>query len=230
MNCISSFKQINTIEVGPGEGALTKYLLAKTKLLKLIEIDKEAVEHLKSRFPEANIVHKDFLTYELNSKNLFKFIIVGNFPYNISTQILFKVLENRNRVPELVGMFQKEVAERICSLPNSKKYGIPSVLLQAFYNCEELFDVEPKNFRPIPKVNSTVIKLSRKQNCNFDCDYKKFMFVVKSSFLHRRKKMKNSLKNLTNFDQSSIKNFANKRAEELTVNNFIQITKVIYTQ
>lgn len=224
---ITFLERLNIVEVGPGEGALTKFLIKKSDCVKLVEIDKDAVDLLKYKFPKTEIINEDFLEFKFYDRNLYKYIVVGNFPYNISTQILFKVLENRNMVNELIGMFQKEVAERICSPPNSKKYGIPSVLLQAFYNCELLFDVQPENFRPAPKVNSTVIKLTRNNTDNLDCDYNKFLFVVKSSFLHRRKKLKNALKNFANLDECNATYFANKRAEELSVNDFIKLTKAI---
>jgi len=215
------------LEIGPGEGALTQFLIEKKNKIKLIEIDEEAIKILRIKFPQIDIIHDDFLKYDLTKSGNKKYIIVGNFPYNISTQILFKILNSRDLVDEVVGMFQKEVADRICSAPNSKKYGIPSVLLQAFFNCQQLFDVSANNFDPKPKVNSSVIKLTRNNKCDLGCDYKQFIQVVKSSFSQRRKKIKNALKNFTNLNDQRISQMITKRAEELSVKDFIELTNTI---
>ena len=217
------------IEIGPGSGALTKFLIKKKAIIKLIEIDYEAIPILKKKFPDIEIIHADFLNFELNSINWQKYSVLGNFPYNISSQILFKILENRDSVIELVGMFQKEFADRICSKPKSKKYGIPSVLLQAFFDCEHLFDVGPLNFFPKPKVDSSVIRLTRNNISNLGCDYLKFVETVKISFSQRRKKIKNSLKKISKFNNLNLdQNLISKRAEELSVLDFVKLTKSIF--
>ena len=217
----------NIIEIGPGSGALTKFLIQKSNNVKLIEIDQEAVEILKKKFPKTEIIHIDFLKFDLKKMGWEKYSIIGNFPYNISTQILFKILENRNNITEVIGMFQTEVANRICSKPKSKTYGIPSVLIQAFFNCEQLFDVTADNFHPKPKVNSTVIKLTRNNTIDLECEYGDFKKIIKSAFSQRRKKIKNALKNFTNLDHVDV-NFLSKRAEELSVDDFINLTKMIF--
>ena len=218
----------NILEIGPGEGALTNYLNEKTNSLKLIEIDYDAFLLLKKKFTKIEIINDDFLKYDLSNLNWEKYTVVGNFPYNISTQILFKILNNKNSITQVIGMFQKEVAERICSPPKSKKYGIPSVLMQAFFNCEIVFDVSRENFRPPPNVESTVIKLSRNHIININCEYDKFVHVVKSAFSQRRKKLKNALKNFTKLDNNNLKPIISKRAEELSVFEFIQLTNILF--
>ncbi len=185
------------LEIGPGEGKLTQFLLENFQSsLKVIEIDSESVDHLSVRFPELknDIISGDFL--KINFDDYFQdgFSVVGNFPYNISSQILFRVLEFRNRVPQLVGMFQKEVADRVVSPPGSKTYGILSVLVQAFYHVEYLFTIKPGSFFPPPKVKSAVIKLTRNSKENLSCDEKLFFQVVKMAFNQRRKVLRNSLK------------------------------------
>ena len=167
-------KNEQIIEIGPGKGALTKFLIEKYEHIKLVEIDFDCVIFLKKKFQNIDVIHDDFLTVT-NEKIQFKnYSIIGNFPYNVSSQILFKILENRDHISQVVGMFQKEVADRICSNSKSKKYGILSVLIQAYFNCEQLFDVAPENFRPKPKINSSVIRLKRnsvkKLNCNHNQD------------------------------------------------------------
>ena len=217
----------NIIEIGPGKGVLTKYLIQKNANIKLIEIDIDCVNIIKDKFKHTEVIHNDFLQIKLSDLSFKKYSIIGNFPYNISSQILFKVLENRNSIVELVGMFQKEVADRICSKPKSKKYGILSVLMQAYFNCENLFNVDPDNFEPIPKVNSSVIKLSRNQIKELGCDHNHFIKVVKGAFSQRRKKLKNALKNFTNLDHLKLKHLMSKRAEELNVSDFIKLTNII---
>jgi 16S rRNA (adenine1518-N6/adenine1519-N6)-dimethyltransferase len=218
----------NILEIGPGEGALTKWLNNKTSKLQLIEIDDDAILVLNKKFPHLNIIHDDFLKFDLNHVKWGQYVVVGNFPYNISTQILFKILDYRNNITQVVGMFQKEVAERICSAPKSKKYGIPSVLIQAFFDCELLFDVGREHFYPQPNVNSSVIKLTRNSTKNLSCDYDKFVFVVKSGFAQRRKKIKNALKNFTKLDDVSLNSMMLKRAEELSVSDFVNLTKSLF--
>jgi len=215
------------IEIGPGKGALTQFLISVKADIKLIEIDSEAIDLLKNQFSNIEIIHADFLKLDLNSIPWKKYSIIGNFPYNISTQILFKILEHRDSIKEVVGMFQKEVAERICSETKSKKYGIPSVLTQAFFKCEKLLDLEENEFNPPPKVKSSVIKLRRNNVRDLGCDYKKFVEIVKTSFSQRRKKIKNALKNFTNFSDSNLDHISSKRAEELSVSEFIELTNII---
>ena len=180
----------NVLEIGPGMGVLTKYLLDKKITTHVIEIDKESVAYLKSNFLTLadRVIEEDFLKYDLNCIfNDQPFAIIGNYPYNISSQIVFKTLEMRDQVPEFSGMFQKEVAQRICEKKGSKSYGILSVLVQAFYDAEYLFTVPPHVFNPPPKVDSGVLILKRKVNYKLACDEKLFFKVVKSAFNQRRK-------------------------------------------
>jgi len=215
------------IEIGPGKGALTDFLIKKTPYIKLIEIDEDAIKFLKKKFYNTQIIHADFLKFNFNLIEWKTYSIIGNFPYNISTQILFKILENRNAINQVVGMFQKEVADRICSSTKSKKYGIPSVLTQAFFKCEKLFDLSESEFDPPPKVQSSVIKLTRNNIHNLGCDHNKFVQIVKMSFSQRRKKIKNALKNFINLDNSDLSQILSKRAEELSVSDFIKLTNTI---
>ena len=219
------------VEFGPGKGALSKYLFDFSDKLILIEYDTESVEFIKSSFKKhnPNIVKKDFLKYNLKdvltqtSKNL----IIGNFPYNISSQIIFKILENYLLVGNLIGMFQKEVAERIISKPNSKEYGIISVKTQLLYDVKILFDVSPNVFFPKPRVNSSVISLTRKENININFDLKLFDKLVKLSFQQRRKKIKNSLKKLDLKENILEDSIFGLRPEQLSVNDFIKLTQKI---
>ncbi|MCK4676934.1 MAG: 16S rRNA (adenine(1518)-N(6)/adenine(1519)-N(6))-dimethyltransferase RsmA [Bacteroidales bacterium] len=220
----------NILEIGPGTGILTKYLLQKPHVnLYLIEIDKESVDYLVSYFPQQSdkIIHSDFLTFNL--KYLFSdhFTLIGNFPYNISSQILFKVLDYREWVDEVVGMFQKEVAERITSKPGSKKYGILSVLLQAYYDIELLFTVSEHVFSPPPRVKSAVIRLKRNKTGHLDCNEVLFFKLVKAGFNQRRKTLRNALKDFS-LDKSQFPDgLLSKRAEQLDVGDFIRIAKTI---
>ncbi len=189
----------DVLEVGPGTGVLTQYLLQRDDIaLKMVELDREAVNYLLMTFPQVNgsLIEADFL--HLRLENLFagNFCIIGNFPYNISSQIFFKVLDYRDSVPQVVCMIQKEVAERIAEKPGSKTYGILSVLLQAWYDIEYLFSVGPTAFRPAPKVNSAVIRLTRNSRTSLGCDEKLFKTVVKTAFNQRRKTIRNSLKSM----------------------------------
>jgi 16S rRNA (adenine1518-N6/adenine1519-N6)-dimethyltransferase len=231
----------NILEIGPGTGALTKFLLQrKNQNVYLIEKDKSAFNYLLKKFPLSTdlssipinpqpetgnfIIHADFLEIDLNEIFPYQFAVIGNFPYNISTQILFRILEFRNRIPEVIGMFQKEVAERIASPPNKKSYGILSVLLQAYYNIKYLFTVSEDVFYPPPKVKSAVIKLSRNSKTFLDCNEDLFFEVVKTAFNQRRKMLRNALKpfgkTVENIDEHLLK----KRAENLCVDDFVSIT------
>ncbi len=221
----------NIIEIGPGKGILTQYLLQDKKLnLRFIETDWESVDYLNIKYPELaqKLILADFLKYDLNL--LFgdeKFGIIGNFPYNISSQILFKVLDYKNQAFEVVGMIQKEVAERIAAPPGSRTYGILSVLLQAYYDIEYLFTVKEGVFFPPPKVKSAVIRLKRNDILSLDCDESLFRAVVKTAFNQRRKTLRNALKVFTFIDDPEIAKLLTQRAEQLTVDEFVLLTKAI---
>jgi len=224
----------NLIEVGPGKGVLTKYLIQDTELNNyFIEFDGESIDYLKEHYPEVSeqFIKADFLKYPL--EELFgkeSFNIIGNFPYNISTQIFFKVLEYRSQVNEVVGMLQKEVAERISSGPGNKTYGILSVLLQAFYKIDYLFTVKEGVFFPPPKVKSGVIRLKRNDVSSLDCDEILFFKVVKAGFNQRRKTLRNSLKAYEMELSDHVSELLTKRAEQLSVTDFVALTKAIKTQ
>jgi len=220
----------NVLEIGPGMGVLTKYLLEKECTTFVIEIDTESVEYLQANYLNLapRIIEKDFLKYDLNE--VFKgesLAIIGNFPYNISTQIVFKTLEMRDQIPEFSGMFQKEVAKRICSTEGSKVYGILSVLTQAFYDAEYLFTVPPDVFNPPPKVESGVLRLTRKENYSLPCDEKMLFKVVKTAFQQRRKTLRNSLKIFNLSDSLRANVIFGKRPEQLSVEEFINLTLLI---
>lgn len=220
----------NVLEIGPGMGVLTKYLLEKSIDTYVIEIDTESVAYLDAHYPKLHgkIISKDFLKY--NIKEVFNdepFAIIGNFPYNISTQIVFRTLELRDQIPEFSGMFQKEVAERICSKKGSKVYGILSVLAQAFYDVEYLFTVDEHVFTPPPKVKSGVMRMIRKENYKLPCDEKLLFTVVKTSFNQRRKTMRNSLKSMNLSDKLREDSIFDLRPEQLSVEQFIELTQKI---
>ncbi len=220
----------NVLEIGPGMGVLTKYLLKKDITTYVIEIDTESVEYLQANYLNLapRIIEKDFLKYDLNSVfNQEPFAIIGNFPYNISTQIVFKTLEMRNQIPEFSGMFQKEVAQRICSKEGSKVYGILSVLAQAYYDAEYLFTVPPNVFNPPPKVESGVLRLIRKKDYTLPCEDALFFKVVKTAFQQRRKTLRNSLKTFNLSDNLKANVIFGKRPEQLSVQEFIELTQLI---
>ncbi len=220
----------NILEIGPGEGILTKHLLQKKGIhLNLVEVDREAVELLKNKYPDLrnNIIKGDFLKIDLSSYFDQPFAVIGNFPYNISSQILFRILANRSLIPEVVCMLQKEVAERISSPPGNKQYGILSVLLQAFYDIKLLFTVSEKVFFPPPKVLSAVISLNRNSRNSLDCDESLFFKVVKTAFNQRRKTMRNSLSPLVKDKSELSDTIFNKRPEQLSVNDFVFVSKLI---
>ncbi len=217
------------LEVGPGEGKLTQFLLERFPgNLKVIEIDHESVEHLGNNFKqlENNIISGDFLKINLNDHFQEGFNVVGNFPYNISSQILFRVLEFRNRVPQVVGMFQKEVADRVVSPPGSKTYGILSVLVQAFYHVEYLFTIKPGSFFPPPKVKSAVIKLKRNNRESLNCNEDMFFQIVKMAFNQRRKVLRNSLKSVLP-DTINENEMFKLRPEQLRPEDFEHICNLI---
>src|SRR5690554_5614982 len=217
------------LEIGPGMGVLTKYLLEKPIDTYVIEIDTESVEYLQSHYLKLHnkIISKDFLKYDLSEVfGSEPFAIIGNFPYNISSQIVFRALELREQVVEFSGMFQKEVAERICEKKGSKTYGILSVLCQAFYEVEYLFTVSEQVFSPPPKVKSGVMRMKRKADYHLPCNEKLFFSVVKSAFNQRRKTLRNSLKSFLSEEIKTDEIFG-KRPEQLAVEEFVSITKKI---
>ena len=227
------------LEIGPGMGVLTQYLFQRTDIdLKMVEIDTESVEYLLTHFPQANgrLIEGDFLKLKLENFFKEKFCIIGNFPYNISSQIFFKVLDHKEQVPQVVCMIQKEVAERIAEKPGTKTYGILSVLLQAWYDIEYLFTVGEGAFNPPPKVKSAVIRLTRNCRTTLECDEGLFKTVVKTAFNQRRKTMRNSLKPLINakaeregWSDAETAEFITDpvfdlRPERLSVEDFISLT------
>jgi len=220
----------NILEIGPGTGILTQFLLKKNNNLKLVEIDNESVNFLilELKINKSIIYNQDFLNLDLSK--IFEnnnFSVIGNFPYNISSQIVFKIIENRKLIPEMCGMFQYEVAERICENEGSKKYGIISVITQAFYETKLLFEVPNNFFSPQPKVNSAVILLKRKKNLKIDCDEKLFFKIVKLSFQQRRKTLRNSLKQINLSDNLREHIIFDKRPEQLSVDQFVDLTNLI---
>src|SRR5574344_121063 len=223
-NIVNSLSEstLSVLEIGPGMGVLTQFLIQKPYQTYVAEIDSESVAYLEAKYPElsSHIIAQDVL--ELDLKKLFSghFSIIGNFPYNISSQILFKVLDEKEQVDEVVGMFQKEVAERVASEPHHKAYGILSVLLQAYYDIEYLFTVNENVFNPPPKVKSAVIRLRKRPNPNISVPYPVLKNLVKTAFNQRRKTLRNSLKTLNyplDFLQDPI---FNKRPEQLSVEDF----------
>ncbi len=219
---------LDVLEVGPGMGALTSILLENDVYrLHVVEIDQESVAYLEQHLPQlrGRIWQENFLKMDFDKIFSQPFSIIGNFPYNISSQILFKILDEKDKVPEVVGMFQKEVAERIASAAGNKSYGILSVLLQAFYDIEYLFTVHENAFNPPPKVKSAVIRLKRNQVQHLDCDEKMFKQIVKTAFNQRRKMLRNSLKNICFEEDFTKKRIFDQRPETLSVADFIYITQ-----
>ena len=222
---------VNTVlEVGPGMGVLTRHILElPDRSCYFMDADRESIDYLIEAFPEhtSKFIHADFLKFNLDTLFPGKFIIIGNFPYNISSQILFKVLEHRQQVMQVVGMIQKEVAERLAAGPGSKTYGILSVLLQAYYRIEYLFTVNETVFIPPPKVKSAVIRLRRNDREKLDCDEALFFKVVKTAFNQRRKTLRNSLKSFyIDYERGEVLHLAGKRAEELSVEDFVKLTQL----
>ena len=223
-----------TIEIGPGMGVLTQYLLKNPQIqLTAIEIDRESVAYLREWYPELDLVEGDFLKLDLDKLiPEGEFNVIGNYPYNISSQIFFKVLDYKDRIPVCSGMIQKEVAERIASKPGKKAYGILSVLLQAYYDIEYLFTVDEHVFNPPPKVKSAVIRMTRNKRRRLDCDEALFKTIVKTAFNQRRKQMRNSLKGVMGDGLQVTGNerlswFPTRRPEQLSVEEFVELTKLI---
>lgn len=224
----NSYHQL--IEIGPGTGILSKFLFELENIsVKLIEVDRESIAFLHEKYPEKkdDILLADFLKIDLKTLIDEPFGVIGNFPYNISSQILFKVFDHRNLVQEVVGMFQKEVAERIVSAPGSKKYGILSVLMQAFYHVEYLFTVNEQEFYPPPKVKSAVIRLTRNETISLTCDEKLFVAIVKQAFNQRRKMLRNALHSFTFSEAVEQSGLLTKRAEQLSYTDFEFLTNQV---
>lgn len=221
----------HVMEIGPGMGVLTQYLLQQPFAdFTVIELDEESVAYLKAHFPQLgdNLIAGDFLRYDLGQRFADKFVIVGNFPYNISSQILFKLLDYKDQAVELVGMFQKEVAERIAATAGKKQYGIVSVLLQAFYDTEYLFTVDENEFNPPPKVKSAVVRVTRNFEKKLNCDEQVFKNVVKTAFNYRRKTLRNALQSLPFPPEIVASNpLFTKRAEQLTIQDYEWLSNLL---
>ena len=218
------------LEVGPGMGVLTKYLIGESAYeTYVIDIDRESIAYLRAHFPtlDKRIIDGDFLKFDLETLFPGPFAVIGNFPYNISTEILFRILDHKNRVPEVVGMFQKEVAERIAARPKNKTYRITSVLLQAFYDIDYLFTVGENEFNPPPRVKSAVIRLRRNDVQQLGCDEKKFRQIVKAGFNQRRKTLRNSIKAFRLKPEFAGHRYLSQRAEELSVADFVALTNML---
>jgi len=225
------FNQV--LEVGPGMGVLSDFLLQKEDYLTwLIDVDDESIEFLADKYPQLGdrLIHGDFLNLDFSKYFGDKMAVIGNFPYNISSQILFKILDERDRVVQMTGMFQKEVAERCTAKPGSKEYGILSVFLQAYYQVEYLFTVKAGAFNPPPKVLSGVIRMTRNSTVALACDEKLFWRVVKAAFNQRRKTLRNSLSAVVPKDKMSDNPLYELRAERLSVANFVDLTNEISAQ
>lgn len=238
-NTLTKEGYTNIVEIGPGTGVLTKYLLYKGINLTVVDVDTESIAYLKEHFQiehaskinetkSFTVKEADFLKFDLNTLfNGEQFAITGNFPYNISSQIVFKAIENRDLVPEFTGMFQKEVAQRICEKEGSKAYGIISILTQAYFDAEYLFTVGPEVFNPPPKVDSGVLRLIRKKNYQLPCNDATFKRIVKLAFNQRRKTIRNGLKSLGLPDEITKDPLFQKRPEQLSVEAFIELTLMI---
>lgn len=222
------YKDEQLIEIGPGTGALTNYLVKDFSSITCIEVDPRCItflkENLVSKHPALKIIDADFLKLDLNKMLLDETAIVGNFPYNISSQIVFRILENYEKIPFMVGMFQKEMAERIASKHGSKEYSVISVLTQLLYDVKLEFDIQPTSFSPPPKVMSSIISLKRKETIVLDFDYKLFRQIVKAGFNQRRKMLRNGLSGIVPKEMLQQEIFT-KRAEQLSVQDFIALTK-----
>lgn len=217
------------LEIGPGTGVLTSFLMRQDRPLKVIEIDTESVEYLRSVYPDLDIVEGDFLTKNLDDIFPGEFALIGNYPYNISSQIFFRALDYRERIPLISGMLQREVAERICAPAGNRTRGILSVLLQAWYDCEYLFTVSEHVFLPPPKVKSGVLRLTRNSRAELGCDERRFRQVVKTAFGQRRKTLRNSLGGLIPADSPLRQHpLMGERPERLTVEQFIELTRLIF--
>ena len=225
---VDSCPSIPILELGPGMGVLTQCLMQKERELKVVEIDRESVEYLHSHYPSLhdNILGADFLKMDLSSAFSGRpFVLTGNYPYNISSQIFFKMLDYKDFIPCCTGMIQKEVAERLASAPGSKVYGVLSILIQAWYDVEYLFTVDEHVFDPPPKVKSAVIRLTRNDKTSLGCDERLFRRIVKTVFTMRRKMLRNGMKQIIGSDAPMLSDpLFNKRPEQLSIDNFIELT------
>ena len=225
------YPTLPVLEVGPGMGVMTQFLVEKPRPLKVVEIDRESVTYLKNTLPSLDIISGDFLRMDLNE--VFggqQFVLTGNYPYDISSQIFFKMLDNKDLIPCCTGMIQHEVAVRMAAAPGNKQYGILSVLIQAWYNVEYLFTVEPDVFNPPPKVQSAVIRMTRNQTTDLGCDWQLFRRVVKTTFNQRRKMLRVSLRQLLPKDSSLFTSHASLlslRPEQLTIPQFVELTNLV---
>ncbi|MDD3210302.1 MAG: 16S rRNA (adenine(1518)-N(6)/adenine(1519)-N(6))-dimethyltransferase RsmA [Bacteroides graminisolvens] len=228
---VDSQPELPILEVGPGMGVLTQFLVKKERTVKVVEVDYESVAYLREAFPslEDHIIEDDFLKMNLNRTfDGNPFVLTGNYPYNISSQIFFKMLDNKELIPCCTGMIQKEVAERIAAGPGSKTYGILSVLIQAWYEVEYLFTVSEHVFNPPPKVKSAVIRMTRNQTRDLGCNEKLFKQVVKTTFNQRRKTLRNSIKPILGKESSILQDeIFNKRPEQLSVQQFVELTNMV---
>ena len=228
---VDSQPELPILEVGPGMGVLTQFLVKKERTVKVVEVDYESVAYLREAFPslEDHIIEDDFLKMNLNRTfDGNPFVLTGNYPYNISSQIFFKMLDNKELIPCCTGMIQKEVAERIAAGPGSKTYGILSVLIQAWYEVEYLFTVSEHVFNPPPKVKSAVIRMTRNQTHDLGCNEKLFKQVVKTTFNQPRKTLRNSIKPILGKESSILQDeIFNKRPEQLSVQQFVELTNMV---
>lgn len=228
---VDSQPELPVLEVGPGMGVLTQFLVKKERTVKVVEVDYESVAYLREAFPslEDHIIEDDFLKMNLNRTfDGNPFVLTGNYPYNISSQIFFKMLDNKELIPCCTGMIQKEVAERIAAGPGSKTYGILSVLIQAWYEVEYLFTVSEHVFNPPPKVKSAVVRMTRNQTRDLGCNEKLFKQVVKTTFNQRRKTLRNSIKPILGKESSILQDeIFNKRPEQLSVQQFVELTNMV---
>lgn len=234
---VDACPDLPVLEVGPGMGVLTQYLIEKPRPVKVVEIDSESVEYLHANYPQLsdNILGEDFLRMDLNKVFDGKqFVLTGNYPYDISSQIFFKMLDNKDLIPCCTGMIQREVAQRMASEPGTKAYGILSVLIQAWYNVEYLFTVDENVFNPPPKVKSAVIRMTRNETTELGCDEKLFKQVVKTTFNQRRKMLRVSLRQIfagkPTTDDFFARDIMTKRPEQLTIAQFVDLTNQIEEQ
>lgn len=234
---VDACPDLPVLEVGPGMGVLTQYLIEKPRPVKVVEIDSESVEYLHANYPQLsdNILGEDFLRMDLNKVFDGKqFVLTGNYPYDISSQIFFKMLDNKDLIPCCTGMIQREVAQRMASEPGTKAYGILSVLIQAWYNVEYLFTVDENVFNPPPKVKSAVIRMTRNETTDLGCDEKLFKQVVKTTFNQRRKMLRVSLRQIfagkPTTDDFFARDIMTKRPEQLTIAQFVDLTNQIEEQ
>jgi len=227
---LDAYKGMPILEIGPGMGVLTNFLLDYGHNLKVVELDRDSVSYLNENFPDLSgrIIAEDFLNLDLDRIYDEPFCVIGNYPYNISSQIFFKVLENKDKIPCCSGMIQKEVAERLASKPGKKAYGILSVLMQAYYDIEYLFTVDEHVFNPPPKVKSAVIRFTRNKVTGLNCDEILFKRVIKTGFNQRRKTLRNSLKPLLGSEcPITLDPIFNLRPEQLSVEQFVQLTNMV---